>query len=84
MLHVQNRLQFFFGEYFNEMLSSTCNFNLINTVEPISPPFHEGMAGPTRLELAASGVTGQRSHQLNYDPVSNLGGRGLEPLTTGV
>ncbi len=26
------------------------------------------MAGPTRLELAASGVTGLRSNQLNYDP----------------
>ncbi len=26
------------------------------------------MAGPTRLELAASCVTGMRSNQLNYDP----------------
>ena len=26
------------------------------------------MAGLTRLELATSGVTGQRSNQLNYDP----------------
>ena len=26
------------------------------------------MAGPTRFELATSGVTGQRSNQLNYDP----------------
>ncbi len=26
------------------------------------------MAGPTRLELATSGVTGRRSNQLNYDP----------------
>ena len=26
------------------------------------------MAGSTRLELATSGVTGQRSNQLNYDP----------------
>jgi hypothetical protein len=26
------------------------------------------MAGPTRLELATSGVTGRRSDQLNYDP----------------
>src|SRR5215475_2545074 len=25
-------------------------------------------AGPTRLELATSGVTGQSSNQLNYDP----------------
>ena len=26
------------------------------------------MAGSTRFELATSGVTGQRSNQLNYDP----------------
>jgi hypothetical protein len=29
------------------------------------------MAGPTRLELATSGVTGRRSNQLNYDPDIN-------------
>jgi hypothetical protein len=28
----------------------------------------EILAGPTRLELATSGVTGRRSNQLNYDP----------------
>ena len=28
------------------------------------------MAGPTRLELATSGVTGRRSNQLNYDPAT--------------
>jgi hypothetical protein len=28
----------------------------------------EGMAGTTRLELATSAVTGQRSNQLNYVP----------------
>jgi hypothetical protein len=27
------------------------------------------MTGPTRLELATSGVTGRRSNRLNYDPV---------------
>ena len=26
------------------------------------------LAGPTRLELATSGLTGRRSNQLNYDP----------------
>ena len=26
------------------------------------------LAGPTRLELATSGVTGRRSNQLSYDP----------------
>ncbi len=30
------------------------------------------MAGPTRLELATSGVTGRRSNQLNYDPDNSL------------
>ncbi len=30
------------------------------------------MAGPTRLELATSGVTGLRSNQLNYDPAKGL------------
>ena len=28
----------------------------------------KGMAGTTRLELATSAVTGQRSNQLNYVP----------------
>ena len=27
------------------------------------------LAGPTRLELAASCVTGRRSNQLSYDPI---------------
>ena len=30
------------------------------------------LAGPTRLELATSGVTGRRSNQLNYDPTRGL------------
>ena len=29
------------------------------------------MAGPTRLELATSGVTGRHSNQLSYDPAFN-------------
>jgi hypothetical protein len=33
------------------------------------------MAGPTRLELATSGVTGQRSNQLNYDPATTYPNR---------
>ena len=36
------------------------------------------MAGPTRLELATSGVTGRRSNQLNYDPFFDLL---LRPIT---
>ena len=47
------------------------------------------MAGPTRLELATSGVTGRRSNQLNYDPDYSqpnllVGGTGLEPVTPGL
>ena len=48
------------------------------------------MAGPTRLELATSGVTGRRSIQLNYDPdmtfltTSLVGGTGFEPVTPGL
>ena len=43
------------------------------------------MAGSTRLELATSGVTGQRSNQLNYDPnAAQMGGTGFEPVTTGL
>jgi hypothetical protein len=30
------------------------------------------LAGPTRLELATSGVTGRRSNQLNYEPAEAL------------
>jgi hypothetical protein len=40
---------------------------------PITPL--ERMAGTTRLELATSAVTGQRSNQLNYVPsrgINNL------------
>jgi hypothetical protein len=47
------------------------------------------MAGPTRLELATSGVTGRRSNQLNYDPDTSvpkplMGGTGFEPVTPGL
>ena len=46
------------------------------------------LAGSTGLEPAASGVTGRRSNQLNYDPkrwcFSVVGGTGLEPVTPGV
>ena len=36
------------------------------------------MAGPTRLELATSGVTGRRSNQLNYDPAQVVRGHTLQ------
>jgi hypothetical protein len=38
------------------------------------------VAGPTRFELATSGVTGQRSNQLNYDPARTT----AETLVTAV
>ena len=34
----------------------------------LNPGFLFNQTGPTRLELATSGVTGRRSNQLNYDP----------------
>jgi hypothetical protein len=43
--------------------------------------------GPTRLELATSGVTGRRSNRLNYDPEMariGIGGTGLEPAAFGL
>ena len=50
--------------------------------------FRHLMAGSTGLEPAASGVTGRRSNQLNYDPTKradrSLGGTGFEPVTAGV
>ena len=54
------------------------------------------LAGSTGLEPAASGVTGRRSNQLNYDPAKKrrrpasaaqpklVGGAGLEPATLGL
>ena len=46
------------------------------------------MAGPTRFELATSGVTGRRSNQLNYDPDKAnyylVGGTGFEPVAPGL
>ena len=44
------------------------------------------MAGATRLELAASGVTGRRYNQLNYAPAYAIlvGGTGIEPVTSGL
>jgi hypothetical protein len=61
-------------------------------------PSDNKMAGATRLELATSGVTGRRSNQLSYAPVSFVGlphqnqhkstelvgGTGLEPVALGL
>jgi hypothetical protein len=43
---------------------------LDNALEPAEPRVSGafGVAGVTRLELAASGVTGRRSNQLSYTP----------------
>ena len=35
-------------------------------------PLSGEMAGPTRFELATSGVTGRRSNQLNYGPAFRI------------
>jgi hypothetical protein len=40
------------------------------------------MAGTTRLELATSAVTGQRSNQLNYVPTVVRLGAGMESSVT--
>src|SRR6185437_15382468 len=56
----------------------------------MAPDSNKKMAGPTRLELATSGVTGRRSNQLNYDPDMEflnlllVGGTGFEPVTPGL
>ena len=43
------------------------------------------VAGSTRLELAASGVTGRRYNQLNYDPVLEMvGATRIELVTYGL
>ncbi len=50
----------------------------------ISGSDFQKMAGPTGLEPATSGVTGQRSNQLNYGPALSatlVGGVGFEPAT---
>ena len=38
----------------------------------------------TRLELAASYVTGRRSNQLSYTPMPLVGEEGLEPPTSSL
>ena len=47
---------------------------LVRLVRPIKKPPEGGLllAGATRLELATSAVTGQRSNQLNYTPAEQL------------
>ena len=47
---------------------------LEDALEPSEPrdPGTFGVAGVTRLELAASGVTGRRSNQLSYTPIFNM------------
>jgi hypothetical protein len=61
-----------------------------STLQAISALKKAEMAGPTRLELATSGVTGRRSNRLNYDPdmwktkFLLVGGTGFEPVTPGL
>ena len=53
----------------------TCPFRALDGFNEIRLSVLERMAGTTRLELATSAVTGQRSNQLNYVPsrgINNL------------
>jgi hypothetical protein len=47
-------------------------FWVLDGFTEISASALERVAGTTRLELATSAVTGQRSNQLNYVPFNNL------------
>ena len=40
----------------------------VAVTRPVAGGVSKNVAGPTRLELATSGVTGRRSNQLNYGP----------------
>ena len=42
------------------------------------------MAGPTRLELATSGVTGRRSNQLNYGPDKKVKSKKVKGKNSGI
>ena len=44
----------------------------LSSCERLPSNYQINLAGPTRLELATSGVTGRRSIQLNYDPALSL------------
>ncbi len=50
-------------------MTSTGGDSPFDRITEMSP---EIMAGPTRLELVTSGVTGRRSIQLNYDPAERV------------
>jgi hypothetical protein len=47
------------------------------------PETGEMLAGSTGLEPAASGVTGRRSNQLNYDPVGEIMAMLIATVTNG-
>ena len=47
-----------------------CPFRALDGFNEIRLSVLERMAGTTRLELATSAVTGQRSNQLNYVPTA--------------
>jgi hypothetical protein len=49
--------------YRKRVIGTVCQYP-----DQIGTTLLEGMAGTTRLELATSAVTGQRSNQLNYVP----------------
>jgi hypothetical protein len=55
-----------------------------NNEREVCEDFVEKMAGVTRLELAASGVTGRRSNQLSYTPIAYIRGLKLKALPAWV
>ena len=69
---------------------TTCPERLLNQLGWVAnrSRIAKRLAGSTGLEPAASGVTGRRSNQLNYDPklvdFLLVGGEGFEPPTAGV
>src|SRR5439155_25460487 len=70
------------------VLATSCERDGDGTLRQPLPGVPSRMAGPTRLELATSGVTGRRSNQLNYDPVvpqvSMIVGQGAPSAARGV
>ena len=59
---------------FYHLYCKTSHWNVRTKVGETKNPAYRGQtglqlrAGPTRLELATSGLTGRRSNQLNYGP----------------
>jgi hypothetical protein len=73
----------FYGGHVRIRSEAGCILKIKNPLEFFQRVFIF-MAGPTRLELATSGVTGRRSNQTELRPRVLVGGTGLEPVTLGL